>query len=226
MINSAYERGDYDWLYENYLGGRDRLMETVLHHCHQEGPETALDLCCGTGHVTKQLLDPGKVRKVLAVDSSWALLAGLERNLTPHERVMGEVQRLRLDLTSPQAYDTLSSEVPDKVDLIVCRQGVGYIPDSNLLWVPSLLKPGGRFFFNAFVEPRPLRFRQSSGGILEAGCYLFGKVYHLQFRWPRVDLTTFEWKDIESLSRIWSKSGLEVDIQRFGRTFIVEVTRV
>ena len=213
MIDSAYKRGDYDWLYANYLGdGHDSLSVALRRLLMAKPyPKVVLDLCAGTGHFTRELVDAGL--RVVAVDKSEAMLRQLRHKV-------GLISALELDLNAPEALDQLPW-----ADLITCRQGAGYLSPRALSIIPSRLKPGGIFLFNAFAEPtsRPW-LRKRPEGIYEAGVYLAGRVFHLQARWPRVDLTTFYWHDIEGpFARTWRRLGFDVDIQQMGRTLIVTI---
>jgi SAM-dependent methyltransferase len=217
MIDSAYERGDYDHLYENYLGNDHDSLRDALRALlgFGRGPESALDLCAGTGHLTQLLVASGL--RVMAVDKSSAMLEQLRRKVEPRYAV----QNFPLDLNKPGALKHLPT-----ADLITCRQGIGYLDSAVLAQIPTLLNPGGSFLFNSFVEPPRGPWWHSRGkGIYEAGFYLGGRVYHLQARWPRFDVTHFRWHDVNKLKNLWLAMGYTVLIdERKKRTLVVKVT--
>lgn len=235
MINSAYKSGDYDWLYANYLPAKqDRLAKLVAQTIERNDPEIAIDLCAGTGYMTKKLSD-ARVPNILAVDGSPQMLQSLGNKLGPLDNLRCKIWGLDMDLNESGALSHVRRSLdPFKgADLIVCRQGVGYLTPETLAQIPQLLNPGGSFLFNAFMKPTRLRFRRSKNGIVEAGVFAFGKVFHLQGRWPeleerlpQVDLTSFRWHDINGFfSPLWNKLGFGVDIKIVGRSIICEVVR-
>jgi SAM-dependent methyltransferase len=228
MIDTAYERGDYDWLYANYLtAAHGRLEDAVRASCAFGHPEVAVDLCAGTGALTQVLLDE-HIEHVIAVDGSRAMLGRLRAKITPLNRVHSNVTTIRTDLNHEHALLSVAEEIPGRrADLITCRQGIGYLDPHVLSHVPSLLRPGGRFLFNSFAEPSHMPWwKRRSGGIREAGVYVFGRVVHLQARWPRFDVTTFRWHDIEgTFARGWETLGYKVRVAQHNRTLIVEVAK-
>jgi len=230
ILNSAFERGDYDWLYANYLDESHGLLGEAVGAIRNE-IEVAVDLCAGTGAMTFQLIGL-QIPRVYAVDSSRALLTALRRKIKPLDILYASVTTVKVDLNDPEAMYYLKTALPlntgHRADLITCRQAVGYLTHSTLAGIPELLAPGGRFLFNTFIEPPKgqVWFHRRTGGIAEAGFYAFGRVFHLQARWPRVDATMFTWHDVDGvLKPLWEKSGYRVNVSQHGRTLIVEVHR-
>jgi len=225
LLDSAYARGDYDWVYANYVDHShyDDAVEHIFRERSWVGAPAirhALDLCAGTGVMTHQLVFDHYIDNVLAVDKSPAMLEALTHRVP-------QARRLVQDLNDPAAYGVLKHQLPEGgVDLITCRQGIGYLHGSFLRQIPSLLAPGGVFVFNTFEEPRLTRLRRRDG-ILEAGVYLppFRRVIHLQVRWPRFDVTTFVWHDYIALAKMWGKVGLEVTLGGQNRSWVLEVAR-
>ncbi len=226
MINRAYKSGEYDWLYANYLPhGKDKLVTTALQIIARSDPRVAIDLCAGTGYMTQVLCE--QIPNVLAVDQSEAMLRSMAVKLNPFVRLKCNIWGLALDLNTPGALPHVKRSLNPfhGADLIVCRQGIGYLTPETLAHIPDLLTPGGSFLFNAFVRPRRLRFRLS-GDIAEAGLFAFGRVLHLQGRWPKVDLTTFRWHDIPGFfGSLWSQLGYGVRLNVKGRTVLCEVQK-
>lgn len=217
MIDSAYARGDYDFLYENYLDKGHSTLQKALRELLESTrvPEVVLDLCAGTGHLTQVLVDAGM--HVLAIDKSGAMLDRLMRKVKPRYAV--RTRTLDLNLAGAVA------QLP-RANLIACRQGIGYLEYDVVAALPSRLSRGGSLLFNSFVEPpkRQLWTHERGKGIVEAGFYHRGKVYHLQARWPRVDFTSFYWHDTGKLVCDWELAGFDVQVQQTKRTLVVVVT--
>ena len=96
------------------------------------GDETVLDAGCGTGRVTRQLVERLPAGRVIAVDGSTRMV----------EKV-GEVLRPR-----DQAFvaDLTALELPEPVDAIVSSAVFHWIADHELLFrrLRGCLRPGGR----------------------------------------------------------------------------------
>jgi len=221
---SSYDRGDYDFLYANYLG-HDRLAKAVRERCDSHPPRVALDLCAGTGAMVETLVHL-RTPRVIAIDKSSAMLDRIPSKLEPYGRLFSQVETWKLDLNQVGSLNALLAVLPDGVDLITCRQGVGYLTPQTLARIPTLLSPGGAFLFNTFAQPNQKPWCRKSGeGIYEAGVFLGHKVFHLQFRWPKVDFTSFRWHNVnKDLVPAWIDKGLKVQVKQSGRSLLVAVT--
>ena len=106
--------------------GRDVLARLPL-----EGDETVLDAGCGTGRVTRLLLERLPRGRVIAIDASADMVARARENLP-------EVDVRRADLAS------FALEEP--VDAILSTATFHWIPDHDALFecLAQALKPGGR----------------------------------------------------------------------------------
>ena len=150
--------------------------------------ETLLDLCGGTGAVTKA---------ALALGASTASITLLDLN--PRITMLGvAVYKSRAEDLGRYAWEYF--------DLVVCRQAMGYLdPHRVFPAVATVLKPGGRFVFNTFQKPERYGWKQKSfeGHRFAEAHATFGKtVWHIQVRLgliPRFDLSTF---------RYWSEEDL------------------
>lgn len=126
-------------------------------------PDAAvLDICCGTGHMTRALLKgrPPNSRPVLAADFAREMLSRGERRFTPRKAgapsaVALEADALHLPLR------------PASLDLIVTAFGFRNLAnyEAGLREFARVLKPGAQLGILDFAEP---------GG-------LFGKAYALYF---------------------------------------------
>lgn len=167
----------YDALYGRWLGNPGRLLDLG----HWEPGQRLLDLCGGTGVVSREAIRRG------AEPLSIVLL-----DLNPRAgdtgvlQVRGSAEKVRPTLTKGQ------------FDVIVCRQAMAYLDISNGLFASlrTLLRPGGRLVFNTFVRPRWAAkiYRYQGRRFLELSGYVGRRVFHVQAGWGvGVDLTAFRW---------------------------------
>jgi SAM-dependent methyltransferase len=140
--NSIYRSnaGHYDKAYHRFLGSTalvDIFSERVSHD------EPILDLCSGTGEVSRELLARG-FADITLCDAS----AG-----------MNEVARTKLERLIPaeKIQTATMEELPfhKKFGGIIMRQAVNYIAPDNLVAtfqkIGAALQPGGILVFNSFV---------------------------------------------------------------------------
>jgi ubiquinone/menaquinone biosynthesis C-methylase UbiE len=230
MINTAYQRGDYDHLYANYLTKpHDKMAVAVEEVIKHRQPMLAIDLCAGTGHMAVELIRQ-HVDRVVAVDSSEAMLARFRDKAIQMSWMNRRTETLALDLNEPGALNYLENMVGGKADLITCRQGIGYLDPHTLAAIPTVLGPEGVFVFNTFIQPRALKpWTRQKDDIREAGIFLpfLDRVVHLQQRGWRFDVTHFVWHDIERyFVPVWRKLGFSIDGQKYGRSLLYTVTRL
>jgi len=93
---------------------------------------TVLDVGCGTGRVTEQLLELVPRGRVLAFDASADMV---------------ELARARLgDRAEVWCQDVLSLELPEPVDVVVSNAVLHWVADHERLWraLGAALRPGGR----------------------------------------------------------------------------------
>lgn len=183
----------YDTLYRRWLAREDDLLELAgfVPGMH------VLDLCGGTGHIAKQVKAGGGHAVVLDRNP---------RNV-PGVGVTGDANR-------PQDYFQ-----GEAFDVVVCRQGMGYLdPRQVSEGVSRVLKPGGCFVFNSFHEPGPSSWKRycfRGESFAEGHIYLGGKVLHLQANLSqyRADVSLFSYHPPELLT------------QAFEERFVVQVFR-
>jgi ubiquinone/menaquinone biosynthesis C-methylase UbiE len=111
---------------------------------------TVLEIACGTGIVTRQLLArlPGDATLV-ATDISPAMLAIAAQRVSPDARLAW------------QPADALSLPFDDaRFDAVVCQFGIMFVPDKimGLSQMRRVLKPGGQLLLNAWdsLERNPV----------------------------------------------------------------------
>jgi trans-aconitate 2-methyltransferase len=118
------------------------------------GDETVLDAGCGTGRVTRMLIERLPEGKVIAVDGSAAMV----------EKV-GEVLR-RGDESF--VTDLTALELPEPVDAIASSAVFHWIPDHDALFarMRAALKPGGRIEAQCGGKGNIDDFRRVSGEVV------------------------------------------------------------
>ncbi|HWF48703.1 MAG TPA: class I SAM-dependent methyltransferase [Bryobacteraceae bacterium] len=125
-----------DW----YLPASLRALETLFFSQVSAGA-SVLDVCCGSGHVTKELVQRGY--RVTGVDASGELLARARADLPAVEFRIMDVRHLVLDRTYDAALSTFDS-LNHVLSLIGLRQ--------VFAGVLHALKPGGLFVFDMNLE--------------------------------------------------------------------------
>ncbi len=112
-----------------------------LFFAHFGSHAKVLDLCCGSGHITEELVRRGF--QVTGVDNSAKLIELAQRRLPQVEFHVQDARRLKLNRTFHgvlSTYDSLNHMLSIE-DLIMVFAGV-----------KQLLKPGGRFVFDMNLE--------------------------------------------------------------------------
>ena len=100
-----------------------------------------IDVCCGSGHVTKELIQRGY--HVTGIDSSFALIALARRDLPGVDFRVQEVQQLRVEKQFDAALSTF-----DSLNHLLTLEGLR----GALRSVRRVLKPGGLFLFDMNLE--------------------------------------------------------------------------
>jgi trans-aconitate 2-methyltransferase len=112
------------------------------------GDATVLDVGCGTGRVTEQLLELVPRGRVLAFDASSAMV---------------ELARARLgNRAEVWRQDVLSLELAEPVDVVVSNAVLHWVTDHELLWrvLAAALRPGGRLEVQCGGEGNIARVRE------------------------------------------------------------------
>ena len=171
MLNCT--TSDYDLLYARWL----EKPETLLNLGGYVPGQTLLDICGGTGIVAKTALEKfpkGKKPDVAVFD------------LDPRLGPWAEPYKHRDELRSIHGR---SEEVDGyfirPFDLVVCRQAIGYLDiEKAIPSIAKVTKPGGKFVFSTFGEPRRFGFKKYTYGVYdfrEAHLCAFKRVWHLQW---------------------------------------------
>jgi trans-aconitate 2-methyltransferase len=104
----------------------------VLERLPLRGDETVLDAGCGTGRVTRLLLDRLPRGRVIAVDRSPEMVSRAREELPPEVDV--------------HEADLADFTLPEQVDAVLSTATFHWIPDHDALFscLAAVLKPGGR----------------------------------------------------------------------------------
>jgi trans-aconitate 2-methyltransferase len=125
----------------------------VLERLRLRGDETVLDAGCGTGRVTRMLVERLPAGKVVAVDGSAAMVEKVGEVLRPGDEAF--------------VADLTTLELPEPVDAITSSAVFHWIPDHDALFarMRAALKPGGRIEAQCGGKGNIDAFRQISGEV-------------------------------------------------------------
>lgn len=119
--------------YDRSSAPQQQWAGDVLERLDGVAPDaTVLDVGCGTGLVTEQLLGLVPRGHVLAIDASQAMVDLAAARLGDRARVWRS--------------DVLDLELEEPVDAVVSTAALHWVPDHDLLWrrLAAALRPGGR----------------------------------------------------------------------------------
>lgn len=129
--------GTTDWDAESYhriAGMQERWGLPVLDRLELAGDETVLDAGCGSGRMTRHVLERVPDGRVIGVDASPSMIDHARRELGGDER---------LDLI---VADLAELELDEPVDAIFSNATFHWVPDHERLFARlfAALRPGGR----------------------------------------------------------------------------------
>ena len=125
-----------DWdaaTYDRVSAPQLEWAKAVLDRLDLRGDETVLDAGCGTGNVTRVLLERLPRGRVIAVDGSPAMIEKAR-------------ERLPADRVELLVSDLAALELPEPVDHVLSTATFHWVPDHDALFacMHAALKPGGR----------------------------------------------------------------------------------
>jgi trans-aconitate 2-methyltransferase len=130
----------------------------VVDRLELEGHETVLDAGCGSGGVTRQLLERLPRGRVIAADRSPAMLEEARSNLKPYAR---QVELLEVDLLE------IDARLDEKVDAILSTATFHWIEDHVALFraLRNVLEPHGQLVAQCGGGANLARFAQITDAI-------------------------------------------------------------
>jgi trans-aconitate 2-methyltransferase len=135
-----------DWdakTYDRLAAPQEEWGRRVLERFSLEGSETVLDAGCGSGRVTKLLLERLPRGQVIGVDGSPSMIETARESLAEHGN---QVRLVNLDLLE-LSPDLLEAEAGQRsVDVVFSNATFHWIADHDRLFeaIHSVLRPGGR----------------------------------------------------------------------------------
>jgi SAM-dependent methyltransferase len=181
----------YETLYAKYIHKRDvgELIDDARMDLHGK---RVLDLCCGTGRLTKECVARGAT--VTSVDASAGMTNGLRTWMRDNAPTSS--------LSVCSVEECVGASLLDKVlfDVVFCRQAVNYWMYDDLMGdFAEIIAPGGKFVFNTFTnEPSQIpvvkEYDYDGSRFVEVGWRESDIVRHVQIRQgfpPHV--TDFRW---------------------------------
>jgi trans-aconitate 2-methyltransferase len=136
--------------YQRVSVPHEEWAEAILERLPLRGDETVLDAGCGTGRVTRMLVERLPAGRVLAVDGSPAMIEKVREVLRPgDEAIVSDLTELAL---------------PEPVDAIASSAVFHWIADHDLLFrgLRSCLRDGGRLVAQCGGAGNIEEFRQVS----------------------------------------------------------------
>jgi SAM-dependent methyltransferase len=136
--------GEIPRIYDDCLGPVlfDPYADDLSHRVAADGLKDVLELACGTGILTRQLMNNLPLAtRIVATDLSEDMLAYARGKMGPSNRVEWR-QANAMDLPFPNG----------SFDAVVCQFGWMFMPDKTVASREALrvLRPGGTFLFNVW----------------------------------------------------------------------------
>ena len=182
----------YDTLYARWLEHSGDLLDLA----GWEPGMRLLDLCGGTGAVTREAIRRGAEPQTLTL-----------YDLHPRLSVPAIIQ---VSGDASQVGDILYNR---SYDVVVCRQAVAYLNLHGPVFqgILDVLKPGGVFVFNSFIRPKWAwkRYEYKRHFYTEASGFIGRWVMHLQWcRGAGWDISLFRWHTEKEIEQ--ALSGFEI----------------
>ncbi len=178
---------DYDrfaWAYNQHWGAFSQMVLPVLDVLMLKHlPEGArlLDVGCGTGHVTRKLVERGY--RVTGLDGSEEMLRYARENAPAAEFLLEDARTFNL----PPVFDGALSTF-DSLNHIPERSGLQAVFER----VAAALKPGGWFCFDMNMEPAYIAgWNGATGDSFDDHAYIWKNSYEPDLRRARFDATIF-----------------------------------
>lgn len=139
--------------YQRISVPHEEWAEAVLARLPLRGDETVLDAGCGTGRVTRMLVERLPEGRVIAVDGSAAMVEKVREVIRPQDRA--------------EVADLTALKLGEQVDAVVSSAVFHWIHDHELLFrrLRSTLRPGGRLVAQCGGAGNIEEFRRASAAV-------------------------------------------------------------
>ena len=159
ISTSIFQNPFISFLYEGVLppiwatGLRNKGIEQEFKEVQEffdSQPQRVLDLCCGTGVVTRPMAVSGCYQQVIALDYSGAMLTILSEQMTTEGIESSQILRVRGDVEKLPL-------LPDSIDAVYSGAAMHCWSDPQLGInnIYQVLRSGGKFYGTTFLQPLP-----------------------------------------------------------------------
>ncbi len=154
-----------DWdaaSYQRVSVPHEEWAKAVLGRLSLRGDETVLDAGCGTGRLTRMLVERLPQGRVIALDNSPAMVSEVAALLRPGDRAC--------------VCDLTALELPELLDAVVSSAVFHWIPDHDLLFrkIRATLRPGGKLAAQCGGAGNLEKFRAVSDAVAARQPYASG----------------------------------------------------
>lgn len=220
VLERYSEYDNFAWFYNQYWGNQYHKMTFGIldRMLFQRIPPGApiLDLCCGTGHLTRALVSHGY--EVTGIDGSEEMLRYARANVPSASFMLADARNFTLEYSVGAVISTFES-----LNHVMSIEELGLVFRN----VHKALADNGLFIFDIITEEAyQTQWHKSSGIIGENDACILKGSYDPDNRLGRTDITMFrleeEWKrsDITLFQRCYSPEEIQSGLEQCGFTEI------
>ena len=204
--------------YEKQNGEIGKLAQLVENHIHDRSLSNPaiLELCCGTGTLTRELL---------SMLRSLAVYNVLDSNPRSLDTLLAECNKSKVPfqdrinaINTHFGYDILPYSV-NEPDIVVCSRSISHFPDLTTLFgqVYGLLKKGGAFIADTIPKSERLALLKEKYGLqayaIEAAYFLASRLSSQGIGselFTRVGFLRTDNKDVNEINLLLNQAGFEL----------------